>query len=159
MNEIKGLLLMVLAALGSFFMPITDFMLAILVLLGINFLSGWIEDEMHGEGWRWKKAFKTLYECFVLCGIGAAIFVIGRFMHREQAAVQCLSVIYLAGTWFYSVNILNNWKKILPDGTTLYRYVSFLHFIVSMKFVEKIPYLKAFLMQEEPGQNVKTIKN
>lgn len=149
MSEIKGLVLMVLSALGGFFLPITDFMVAILVLLGINFLSGWIEDELHGQGWKWKKAFKTFYECLVMVGIGAFIFVIGHFMHKESAAIQCLSAIYLAGIWFYSVNILNNWKRILPKDGTLYRFVNFLHFIVSMKFVEKIPYLKAFLTQEK----------
>jgi len=117
-SEIKGVVMAILTALGGFFLPIIDFIVAILVLLGINFLSGWIEDELHGEGWRWKKAFKTFYECLVMCGIGAFIFVIGHFMHREDAAI-------------------------------LHRFVNFLHFIISMQFVEKIPYLKAFLMQEK----------
>lgn len=148
-SEIKGVIMAILTSIGGFFLPIIDFIVAILVLLGINFLSGWIEDELHGEGWKWKKAFKTFYECLVMCGIGAFIFVIGHFMHREDAAIQCLSAIYLAGIWFYSVNILNNWKKIIPDHTTLHRFVNFLHFIISMQFVEKIPYLKAFLMQEK----------
>jgi len=129
-SEIKGVLMVILTALGGFFLPITDFIVAILILLGINFLSGWIEDELHGEGWRWKKAFKTFYECLVMCGIGAFIFVIGHFMHREDAAIQCLS---------------------------LHRFVNFLHFIISMQFVEKIPYLKAFLMQEKNEENHNTI--
>ena len=152
-SEIKIVLMAVVTALGGFFLPITDFMLAILILLGINFLSGWIEDELHGDGWKWKKAFKTFYECLVMVGIGASIFVIGHFMHKEDAAIQCLSAIYLAGIWFYSVNILNNWKKIIPDHTTLHRFVSFLHFIISMQFVEKIPFLKAFLLQENKDDN------
>lgn len=155
-TDIKGLLIAILTALGGFFMPITDFILAILILLGVNFLSGWIEDELHAEGWKWNKAFKAFYECCVLCGIGAFIFVIGHFMHREEAAIQCLSAIYLAGIWFYSVNILNNWKKILPEKTTIHRFVSFLHFIVSMQFVEKIPYLKAFLTQEKEKESHNT---
>lgn len=165
MNEIKGVLLMILSALGGFFMPITDFMVAILVLLGINFFSGWIEDELHGSGWKWKKAFKMFYECLVMVGIGAAVFVIGHFMHNDGGAIQCLSAIYFAGIWFYSVNILNNWKKILPEATTLHRFVSFIHFVISMQFVEKVPYLKAFLTQEagkgggEPQRTVLTNDN
>ena len=148
MNEIKGALLMASSALSGFFMPITDFMVAILILLGINFFSGWLEDELHAKGWKWKKAFKTFYECMVLLGIGASVFVIGHFMHKETAAIQCLTGIYFAAIWFYAVNILNNWKRILPEGTPLYRFVSFLHFIISMKFVESIPHLKQFLLQE-----------
>lgn len=158
-SEVKGALIAILTALGGFFMPITDFMLAILILLGINFVSGWIEDELHGDGWKWKKAFKTFYECLVMVGIGASIFVIGHFMHKEDAAIQCLSAIYLAGIWFYSVNILNNWKKIIPGHTTLHRFVSFLHFIISMQFVEKIPFLKAFLLQEKKAENHNTELN
>lgn len=147
-NELKAVLLIVFSALGSFFMPITDYMIAILMLLGVNFLSGWIEDELHGKGWKWKKAFKTFYECFVMVAIGACLFVIGHYMHKDANTIQCLSMIYFAAIWFYSVNILNNWKKILPSDTTLHRFVSFLHFVVSLQFVEKVPYLKAFLMQE-----------
>ena len=153
MNEIKAATLAVITALGGFFLPITDFIVAILVLLVVNFFSGWIEDECHGEGWRWRKAFKTFYECLVMSGIGVFTFTMGHFMHRESESLMCLSAIYLAGIWFYTVNILNNWKKILPNGTTLWLFVNFLHFIVSMKFVEKIPYLKEFLTKENLKNN------
>ena len=147
-NELKAVLLIVFSALGSFFMPISDYMISILMLLGVNFLSGWIEDELHGKGWKWKKAFKTFYECLVMVAIGACLFVIGHYMHKDANTIQCLSVIYFAASWFYSVIILNNWKKILPSDTTLHRFVSFLHFVVSLQFVEKVPNLKAFLVQE-----------
>ncbi len=149
MNEIKALILMVASALSGFFMPIHDFIVAMLVLLGVNFFSGWIEDCLHAGGWKWKKAFKTFYECCVLVGIGAFIFVMGHFMHNDSGAVQCLTAIYAAAIWFYSVNILNNWKRILPKDTTLRRFVDFLYFVIALKFVERIPYLKAFLTQEQ----------
>ena len=158
-NELKAVLLIVFSALGSFFTPITDYMIAILMLLGVNFLSGWIEDELHGKGWKWKKAFKTFYECFVMVATGACLFVIGHYMHKDASAIQCLSVIYFAAIWFYSVNILNNWKKILPKDTTLHRFVSFLHFVVSLQFVEKVPYLKAFLLQEAKEKETNKQKN
>ena len=144
-DQIKAVVLMILSALSGFFMPIHDLMMAILILLGVNFVSGWIEDSLHADGWKWKKAFKAFYECCVLCGIGAFIFLIGNYMHRQGESVQCLTGIYFAAIWFYSVNILNNWKRILLPETTIYRFISFLHFLVSMKFVEKIPYLSEFI--------------
>lgn len=161
MVEIKAALVAVISALGGFFFPVTDFMVAILVLLAVNFFSGWIEDEIHGQGWKWRKAFKTFYECLVMVGIGACVFTIGHFMHKDTAAVQCLSVIYLAGMWFYTVNILNNWKKILPEGSTLYTFVCFLLFVISLKFVEKIPYLKEFIAanNEKTRQNLTRLVN
>ena len=148
MNEIKGVLLMTFSALVGFFAPIQDLILAIIVLLSVNFASGLIEDALHAGGWSWKKAFKTFYELFVLCGIGFFVFAIGNFLHEKQGAIQCLTAIYFAAIWFYGVNILNNWKKILPEGSTIYRFISFIHFVVSLQIVEKIPYLKAFLQQE-----------
>ena len=157
MNEIRAALLAVLTALGGFFLPITDFIVAILVLLIVNFFSGWIEDECNGTGWKWRKAFKTFYECLVMAGIGVFTFTMGHFMHREEESIMCLSAIYLAGIWFYAVNILNNWKKILPEGETLWLFVNFIHFIISMKFVEKIPYLKEFLVRESHSDVVKDI--
>lgn len=152
-EQIKGVLLMVFSALSGFFMPIQDLMLAILILLGVNFLSGWIEDSLHADGWKWKKAFKAFYECCILCGIGAFIFIMGHYMHKQDASVQCLTAIYFAAIWFYSVNILGNWKKILVNGTTIYRFINFLHWLVSMKFVEKIPYLSEFINHGEGGEN------
>lgn len=148
-DQIKAVLLMVISALSGFFMPIHDLVVAILILLGVNFMSGWIEDCLHADGWKWKKAFKAFYECCILCGIGAFIFVMGHYMHRQDGSIQCLTAIYFAAIWFYSVNILNNWKKILVKGTTIYRFVSFLYWVVSMKFVEKIPYLSEFINTEK----------
>ena len=155
-DQIKAVMLMILSALSGFFMPIHDLMMAILILLGVNFASGWIEDCLHAEGWKWKKAFKAFYECCVLCGIGAFIFLIGHYMHRQAEGVQCLTGIYFAAIWFYSVNILNNWRKILLKGTTIYKFVSFLHFLVSMKFVEKIPYLSEFINTNNNGKDEDT---
>lgn len=154
-EQIKGVLLMVFSALSGFFMPIQDLMLAILILLGVNFLSGWIEDCIHADGWKWKKAFKAFYECCVLCGIGAFIFVMGHYMHKQDSSIQCLTAIYFAAIWFYSVNILGNWRKILVKGTTIYSFITFLHWLVSMKFVEKIPYLSEFINsgEEKEGNN------
>lgn len=147
-DQIKAMLLMVYSALSGFFLPIHDFVVAILILLGVNFISGWIEDCLHADGWKWKKAFKTMKECCVLCGIGAFVFVMGHFMHRQNSAVQCLTAIYAAAIWFYTINILCNWRKILQKETTLYRFINFLHFVVSMKFVERIPYLSEFVNME-----------
>lgn len=148
-DQIKAVTLMVLSALSGFFMPISDLVVAILILLGVNFLSGWIEDSIHADGWKWSKAFKAFTECFFLCGIGAFVFAMGHFMHKADASVQCLTAIYFAAIWFYVINILNNWRKILIEGTTIHRFVSFLYFVVSMKFVEKIPFLSEFINKEE----------
>jgi hypothetical protein len=52
-DQIKAVLLMVYSALSGFFLPIHDFIVAIMILLGVNFISGWIEDCLHADGWKW----------------------------------------------------------------------------------------------------------
>ena len=39
-DQVKAVMLMILSALSGFFMPIHDLMMAILILLGVNFASG-----------------------------------------------------------------------------------------------------------------------
>ena len=149
MNEIKGVLLMVFGAIVGFFAPIQDLLIAIGVLLSTNFLVGYTDDCMNAGGWSWHKARKTMGELFILGGIGAFGFTMGHFLGEEKGTVQALTTIYFAAMWFYSINILNNLKKITKGNETLNRYISFLYFVVSLQIVEKIPFLKAFLTQED----------
>ena len=50
MGEIKGFLVAAWAAVISFFMPIGDFMLAMIVLFIVNFSFGLIADIVNGGG-------------------------------------------------------------------------------------------------------------
>lgn len=148
-EQIKALFLVALSALSAFFMPIEDFVAAILILMGVNFVTGWIEDTLHADGWKWAKVRKTFVECCVLVAIGAFVFVMGHFMHMKTEAVQAVCCIYMAAIWFYCINILKNWQKILKEGTTLRAFVDFLHWVVALRFVEKIPLLKEYVNLKE----------
>lgn len=80
MEKIKDFLVIVGSTLLGFYSPISDFMFAILLLMMANFISGLLEDELNGTGWKGKKAFKAFTELFVLTGIGAFVYAMGHFV-------------------------------------------------------------------------------
>ena len=150
MDKIKDIIVIVTSTLFGCYSPISDFMFAILLLMMVNFISGLLEDELNGTGWKGKKAFKAFTELFVLTGIGAFIYAMGHFMHAEQESVTCVSAICYAAIYFYCRNIIFNWLKITPEGTTLHKLFLFLYWLIGFYFLDKVPWLKAYFTS---GQN------
>ena len=144
MDKIKDIIVIVTSTLFGFYSPISDFIVAILILMAVNFVSGLLEDELNGTGWKRKKAFKAFTELFVLTGIGAFIYTMGHFMHAESQSVTCVSAVCYAAVYFYTRNIIFNWLKITPKDTTLHKFFLFLYWLVGFYFLERVPWLKAY---------------
>lgn len=150
MDKIKDIIVIVTSTLLGFFAPIGDFIVAILILMAVNFISGLLEDELNGTGWKGKKAFKAFTELFVLTGIGAFVYAMGHFMHAEQESVTCVSAVCYAAIYFYTRNIVFNWLKITGPDTTLHKLFVFLYWLIGFYFLERVPWLKAYFTS---GQN------
>lgn len=144
MDKIKDIIVIVVSTLLGFFAPIGDFIVAILILMAVNFISGLLEDELNGTGWKGKKAFKAFTELFVLTGIGAFVYAMGHFMHAEDESVACVSAVCYAAIYFYTRNIIFNWLKITNPDTTLHKLFLFLYWVIGFYFLEKVPWLKAY---------------
>ena len=144
MDKIKDIIVIVASTLLGFFAPIGDFIVAILILMSVNFISGLLEDELNGTGWKGKKAFKAFTELFVLTGIGAFVYAMGHFMHAESESVACVSAVCYAAIYFYTRNIIFNWLKITNPDTTLHKLFLFLYWVVGFYFLEKVPWLRAY---------------
>lgn len=144
MDKIKDIIVIVTSTLLGFFAPIGDFIVAILILMAVNFISGLLEDELNGTGWKGKKAFKAFTELFVLTGIGTFVYAMGHFMHAESESVACVSAVCYAAIYFYTRNIIFNWLKITNPDTTLHKLFLFLYWVVGFYFLEKVPWLKAY---------------
>lgn len=144
MDKLKDIIVIVFSTLLGFFAPIGDFIVAILILMAVNFVSGLLEDELNGTGWKGKKAFKAFTELFVLTGIGAFVYAMGHFMHAEQESVTCVSAVCYAAIYFYTRNIVFNWLKITGPDTTLHKLFVFLYWLIGFYFLERVPWLKAY---------------
>ena len=144
MEKIKDFIVIISSTLFGFYSPISDFMFAILLLMMVNFISGLLEDELNGTGWKGKKAFKAFTELFVLTGIGAFIYTIGHFMHSQQESIACVSAVCYGAIYFYSRNIIFNWLKITPKGTTLHKFFLFLYWVIGFYFLNRLPFIRDY---------------
>ena len=144
MEKIKDFIVIIGSTLFGFYSPISDFMFAILLLMMVNFISGLLEDELNGTGWKGKKAFKAFTELFVLTGIGAFIYTIGHFMHSQQESIACVSAVCYGAIYFYSRNIIFNWLKITPKGTTLHKFFLFLYWVIGFYFLNRLPFIRDY---------------
>lgn len=149
MVQIKGFFLAAISAILSFFMPIKDFIIAMIFLFGINFIFGLVADITNGKGWNKKKAEMFFVYCFIFFVIAVSIFVIGHFMHAYIEAVHGVKYLCIVSLWFFAVNITRNWMSITPVGSTFHNIAYFLNYILSIQFIERIPFMKEFIQEKE----------
>lgn len=149
MGEIKGFMIASFAALVSFFMPIKDFVFAMILLFGVNFSFGLIADIVNGGKWQHKKAMQFFVQCLVFFMIAFFIFSIGEKMHAHAEAVQGVKYLCTVALWFFSVNIARNWMNITPKESVFHKIAYFIYYVLSVQFVERIPFLKRFIAEKK----------
>ena len=157
MNEVKVVILNIITAVLGFLSPIQDFMTAIVILFILNFLFGLTADMVTGGEWSWRKAFRFITHCLIFFVLAAAVFTCGHYMHNENGAVQCVSYICYVAFYIYGVNILRNTRHVLKEGTDMYKVVDILYYVLTLKIVDKIPFLSEYLKKKNNkdvfGQN------
>lgn len=149
MVEIKGFVIAACSAVLSFFMPIGDFIVAMIVLFLVNFFFGLFADIANGKGWSKKKANTFFLYCLVFFSIALAIFCIGHLLHAHEEAIQGVKYLCVISLWFFGVNISRNWMQITRKGSTFHSIAYFVYYILSMQVVERIPFLKQFIEEKE----------
>lgn len=145
MAELKGFLIAACSAVLSFFMPIGDFIEAMILLFVVNFVFGLLADIAHGGGWDKKKANMFFLYCLVFFAIALFIFTIGHLLHAHDEAVQGVKYLCVVSLWFFGVNIARNWMQITKEGSTFHKLAEFIYYVLSMQVVEKIPLLRQFV--------------
>ena len=87
--------------------------------------------------------------------LAAAVYTCGHYMHNEDGAIQCVSYICYVTFYIYGVNILRNTRHMLLEGSGMYRVVDILYYVLTLKVVDKIPFLSEYLKkankEEEDG--------
>ena len=145
MDEVRVAIINIIGAVLGFLAPIQDFMVAIVILFILNFIFGLTADMVTGGTWSWRKAFRFFTHCFVFFVMAAAVFTCGHYMHNQEGAVQCVSYICYVTIYIYAVNILRNLRHMLLEGSGMYRVVDILYYLLTLKVVDKIPFLSEYL--------------
>lgn len=149
MVELKGFLIGAISAVLSFFMPISDFIVAMIILFVVNFVFGLFADITNGGHWEKKKANMFFLYCLVFFLIAMSIFAIGHLLHAHAEAVQGVRYLCVVALWFFGVNISRNWTKITRKGSVFHSLALFIYNVLSMQIVERIPFLKEYIQEEK----------
>ena len=147
--ELKGLVVTVVGLMASLFAPILDFMMAMLILLTVNLVFGIASAWAAGERWSWKKASMFFVFCFGLFGTFASMFAVGHFLHEDAEAALCVKYACFIAVWVFGTNILKNWRKMLKEGTATWKFVDILLYVLTVQFVEKLPWVKKWQSEQE----------
>lgn len=149
MGEIKGILIATWAALMSCLMPIGDFIVAMIMLFCLNFCFGLMADIVNGGKWERKKALQFFGQSTVFFVLMFAVLGIGDKLHAHTDAVNGVKYLCWVAVWFFGVNISRNWMNITPKKSVWHRIAYFIYYVLSVQFVEKIPFLKRFITEKE----------
>jgi len=140
-DTIKNLIVTVFSVLVGYFAPLKDIVFVIFFVFLLNCVFGLIAGVgVQGEKFNLKKFFRCVGETLVFYVVVLSIYVVGEKMGNPDGAIQCISGVVYAIIYFYSVNILRNANKLLPNCKTIH----FLYFLLSFEVIKKIPFLKQY---------------
>lgn len=152
--ELKTLIITIIGLVTSLFSPILDFMMAMLILLTTNLVFGMASARVKGEEWSWKKALMFFVFCGGMFSIFFVMFGVGHFLHNDAEAILCVKYGCFIATWVFGTNILRNWRSMLRPGTATYKFVDIMYYILTVQFVEKMPFVKKWQEKESEPQPV-----
>ena len=153
MGEIKTYIVMVIGALFTLLSPIQNFMWAMVTLFAVNFLFGLLAAIVNKEEWSNKKALMFFGYCFIFFGTACSFFIIGHFMNEDSQAIALVKILCYLAVYIFGTNICRNWLNIVPKGSTWYKMVDLLYYVLSVKFIEKFDVVKRW--QEERNNTKK----
>ncbi len=147
MSEMKTYIVMLVGALFTLLAPIQNFMYAMLLLFGINFIFGLLAAIVHKEGWSNKKALNFLWHTAIFFVTACAVFIIGYLMDEKEQAVTVVKILCFCAIYIFGTNIVRNWLNILTPKTPWYKFVDLIYYILSVKFIERFSFVRKW--QEE----------
>lgn len=147
MNDLKTVIVSVVGAIFALLAPIQNFMYAMLLLFGINFVFGVVAAVVKKEGWSTKKALYFFWYCAIFFITACAAFIIGHLMGEKEQAEAVVKIICYVAIYIFGTNIFRNWLQILTPGTAWYKFVDLIYYVLSVKFIERFDVVKGW--QEE----------
>ena len=155
MGEFKFIICSIISGVMSLLFPIRDFMIAMIIVFSLNYLFGWIAGMVNGEKWSLKKSMVFFYHCTIFFVLTASLFITGHFLHNDGETLGVVKALCGVAIWFYAANIARNWQAMLVEDTTMYKVAGFVYYVLTLKMVDKIPYLSEYLKNGSKTNNNK----
>ena len=142
MEELRTVIVTVIGAILTMLAPIQNFMYAMVLLFALNFIFGIVAARVNREGWKTKKALMFFVYCAIFFVTACAVFIIGHFMGEHQQAITVVKILCYLAVYVFGTNIFRNLCLIVPPNSTWYKLFDLCYYMLSVKFVEKFPFIK-----------------
>lgn len=156
MDELKTFIVYVIGAIFTLLTPIHNFMIAMLILFGFNFIFGLIAAVVCKEEWSTKKALFFFVYVAIFLVIACLAFIIGHYMNNEEQAIAVVKILCYMAVYIFGTNIFRNLRGIVPKGTAWYRLFDLCFYVLSIKFIERFDFIKKW-QEERNGNESRTI--
>lgn len=145
-EQVKNVLIGIVTAVLAYLKPIEGELWSLFLIFFLNFAFGYLSGMIaNKEDFNFKKAFRCIGEATVFFVLCTAIYALGRLKGQDDGALQCVSFITYTIIYFYGTNVLKNLKEIFRPSTTPWLVVAFLYYVLRFGFIERIPFLAAYL--------------
>lgn len=147
MEDLKTIVVYVIGAIFTLLTPIHNFMVAMLVLFGINFLFGLVAAIVNKEEWSTKKALIFFLYVAIFLVIACSAFIIGHYMNNEEQAIAVVKILCYLAVYIFGTNIFRNLRRIVSKGSAWFKLFDLCYYVLSVKFIEKFSVVQKW--QEE----------
>ena len=93
LEQFKYVMCSIISGMLSLFFPIRDFMYAMLIVFGVNYIFGLVAGLKHGEKWELRKSMVFFYHCALFFVMTASIFVTGYFLHAGDETLGVVKAL------------------------------------------------------------------
>ncbi len=153
MDSVKLVFASLLANIAGLLFPIKNEIFGLVFLFSVNFVVGLLADIGNRRDWSFRKAFCFFRDATIYFVMVTSIYMLGHLKGEEVAAVHCVSFMIYVAIYFYGTNILRNARLITNEKSTLYRILDFLHYIMSLRVLERYACLKDYFNYEKNEEN------
>lgn len=158
MDDLKTFIIYVIGGLFTLLAPIHNFMYAMLILFSINFVFGLTAARAKGEKWSTKKALWFFVYVAIFLVIAVCAFIIGYLMGEMEQAIAVVKILCYIAIYIFGTNIFRNMRHNVPRGTAWYKLFDLCYYVLSVKFVERLPFVKSWQEEtEKKGSSHNTI--
>lgn len=129
-------------AMISYFEPVINMILAITIIFVTDIVFGIASGKKNNkEKIDIKKGFAAIKLFGVYIFVITLLYAIGKFMCDETLILYVVKTISWVAIYFYITNLTKNFKRLYPKSNT----IKFIHWFLSVEFLDNIPSLKNFL--------------
>ena len=129
-------------AMISYFEPVINMILAITIIFVTDIVFGIASGrKINKEKIDIKKGFAAIKLFGIYIFVITLLYAIGKFMCDEALIIYVVKTISWVTIYFYITNLTKNFKRLYPKSNT----IKFLHWFLSVEFLDNIPSLKNFL--------------